>query len=106
MRNRRKVQQRIAMGQVRADVKSDDWGRWAVRGIMAVPGSEAMRGGGDDRLRFRYALATCSWSASGKARNSDGDLWEESWVSVTGSLALGRPALLDPPRYLAGRRGL
>ena len=48
-------------------------------------GSEAMRGGGDDRLRFRYALATCSWSASGsdEARNSDGDLWEESWVSVT-----------------------
>ena len=47
-------------------------------------GSVAMRGGGDDRLRFRYALATCSWSASGnEARNSDGDLWEESWVSVT-----------------------
>ena len=47
------------------------------------------RFGGDEGRRGRPlalplpALATCSWSASGKARNSDGDLWEESWVSVT-----------------------
>ena len=71
VRNRRKVQQRIAMGQVRADVKSDDWGRWAVRGIMAVRRHEGRRGRPLDVL--------VEW----EGEDSDGDIWEESWVSVS-----------------------
>ena len=70
-RNRREVQQRIAMGPVRAGVESDDRGRWAVRGIMAVRRHEGRRGRPLDVL--------VEW----EGEDSDGDLWEESWVNVT-----------------------
>ena len=70
-RNRREVHQRIAMGPVRAGVEADDRGRWAVRGIMAVRRHEGRRGRPLDVL--------VEW----EGEDSDGDLWEESWVSVT-----------------------
>ena len=70
-RNRREVQQRIAMGPVRAGVESDDRGRWAVRGIMAVRRHEGRRGRPLDVL--------VEW----EGEDSDGDIWEESWVNVT-----------------------
>ena len=70
-RNRREVQQRIAMGPVLAGAESDDRGRWAVRGIMAVRRHEGRRGRPLDVL--------VEW----EGEDSDGDVWEESWVSVT-----------------------
>ena len=69
--SRRGVQRRIAMGPVRAGVEADDRGRWAVRGIMAVRRHEGRRGRPLDVL--------VEW----EGEDSDGDLWEESWVSVT-----------------------
>ena len=70
-RSRREVQQRVAMGPVRAGVESDDRGRWAVRGIMAVRRHEGRRGRPLDVL--------VEW----EGEDSEGDIWEESWVSVT-----------------------
>jgi hypothetical protein len=52
-------------------VEADDRGRWAVRGIMAVRRHEGRRGRPLDVL--------VEW----EGEDSDGDLWEESWVSVT-----------------------
>ena len=46
-------------------------GRWAVRGIRAVRRHEGRRGRPLDVL--------VEW----EGEDSDGDLWEESWVSVT-----------------------
>ena len=69
--SRREVQRRIAMGPVRAGVEADDKGRWAVRGIRAVRRHEGRRGRPLDVL--------VEW----EGEDSDGDLWEESWVSVT-----------------------
>ena len=69
--SRREVQRRIAMGPVRAGVEADDRGRWAVRGIRAVRRHEGRRGRPLDVL--------VEW----EGEDSDGDLWEESWVSVT-----------------------
>ena len=71
VRSRREVQQRIAMGPVLAGTESDDRGRWAVRGIMAVRRHEGRRGRPLDVL--------VEW----EGEDSDGDIWEESWVSVT-----------------------
>ena len=51
--------------------ESDDRGRWAVRGIMAVRRHEGLRGRPLDVL--------VEW----EGEDSDGELWEESWVSVT-----------------------
>jgi hypothetical protein len=65
------VQRRVAMGPVRAGVEADDGGRWAVRGIRAVRRHEGRRGRPLDVL--------VEW----EGEDSDGDLWEESWVSVT-----------------------
>ena len=59
------------MGPVRAGVEADDQGRWAVRGIRAVRRLEGRRGRPLDVL--------VEW----EGEDSDGDLWEESWVSVT-----------------------
>ena len=63
------------MGPVRAGVESDDRGRWvrrwAVRGIMAVRWHEGRRGRPLDVL------------VEGDGEDSNGDLWDESWVSVT-----------------------
>ena len=59
------------MGPVRAGVEADDKGRWAVRGIRAVRRHEGRRGRPLDVL--------VEW----EGEDSDGDLWEESWVSVT-----------------------
>ena len=70
-RSRREVRRRIAMGPVRAGVEADDGGRWAVRGIRAVRRHEGRRGRPLDVL--------VEW----EGEDSDGDLWEESWVSVT-----------------------
>ena len=64
---------RIAMGPMRAGVEADDQGRWAVRGIRAVRRLEGRRGRPLDVL--------VEWE--GEDSVSDGDLWEESWVSVT-----------------------
>ena len=58
------------MGPVRAGVESDDRGRWAVRGIMAVRRHEGRRGRPLDVL--------VEW----EGEDSNGDLWDESWVSV------------------------
>ena len=69
--SRREVQRRIVMGPVRAGVEADDGGRWAVRGIRAVRRHEGRRGRPLDVL--------VEW----EGEDSDGDLWEESWVSVT-----------------------
>ena len=69
--SRREVQRRIAMGPVRAGVEADDRGRWAVRGIRAVRRHEGRRGRPLDVL--------VEW----EGEDSDGDLWEESWISVT-----------------------
>ena len=69
--SRREVQRRVAMGPVRAGVEADDGGRWAVRGIRAVRRHEGRRGRPLDVL--------VEW----EGEDSDGDLWEESWVSVT-----------------------
>ena len=65
------VRQRIAMGPVRDGIEADDGGRWAVRGIRAVRRREGQRGRPLDVL--------VEW----EGEDSDGDLWEESWVSVT-----------------------
>jgi hypothetical protein len=51
--------------------EADDGGRWAVRRIMAVRRHEGRRGRPLDVL--------VEW----EGEDSDGDLWEESWVSVT-----------------------
>ena len=59
------------MGPVRAGVEADDRGRWAVRGIRAVRRHEGRRGRPLDVL--------VEW----EGEDSEGDLWEESWVSVT-----------------------
>ena len=59
------------MGPVRAGVESDDRGRWAVRGIMAVRRHEGRRGRPLDVL--------VEW----EGEDSNRDLWDESWVSVT-----------------------
>ena len=56
---------------VRAGVEADDRGRWAVRGIRAVRRHEGRRGRPLDVL--------VEW----EGEDSDGDLWEESWISVT-----------------------
>ena len=69
--SRREVQRRIAMGPVLAGTESDDRGRWAVRGIMAVRRHEGRRGRPLDVL--------VEW----EGEDADGDIWEESWVSVT-----------------------
>ena len=69
--SRREIQRRVAMGPVRAGVEADDRGRWAVRGIMAVRRHEGRRGRPLDVL--------VEW----EGEDSEGDLWEESWVSVT-----------------------
>jgi ribonuclease HI len=69
--SRREVQRRIVMGPVRAGVEADDRGRWAVRGIRAVRRHEGRRGRPLDVL--------VEW----EGEDSDGDLWEESWISVT-----------------------
>ena len=68
---RRDVRQRVAMGPVVAGHEADDGGRWAVRRIMAVRRHEGRRGRPLDVL--------VEW----EGEDSDGDLWEESWVSVT-----------------------
>jgi hypothetical protein len=65
------VRQRIAMGPVRDGIEADDGGRWAVRCIRAVRRHEGRRGRPLDVL--------VEW----EGEDSDGDLWEESWVSVT-----------------------
>jgi hypothetical protein len=70
-RSRREVRQRVAMGPVVAGQEADDGGRWAVRRIMAVRRHEGRRGRPLDVL--------VEW----EGEDSDGDLWEESWVSVT-----------------------
>ena len=70
-RARRDVRQRVAMGPVVAGQEADDGGRWAVRRIMAVRRLEGRRGRPLDVL--------VEW----EGEDSDGDLWEESWVSVT-----------------------
>jgi hypothetical protein len=70
-RARRDVRQRLAMGPVIAGQEADDGGRWAVRRIMAVRRHEGRRGRPLDVL--------VEW----EGEDSDGDLWEESWVSVT-----------------------
>ena len=59
------------MGPVVAGQEADDGGRWAVRRIMAVRRLEGRRGRPLDVL--------VEW----EGEDSDGDLWEESWVSVT-----------------------
>jgi ribonuclease HI len=71
LRGRREVRQRIAMGPVRDGTEADDGGRWAVRCIRAVRRHEGRRGRPLDVL--------VEW----EGEDSDGDLWEESWVSVT-----------------------
>ena len=71
VRSRREVRQRVAMGPVLAGTESDDRGRWAVRGIMAVRRHEGRRGRPLDVL--------VEW----EGEDADGDIWEESWVSVT-----------------------
>ena len=71
LRARREVRQRIVMGPVRNGVEADDGGRWAVRGIRAVRRHEGRRGRPLDVL--------VEW----EGEDSDGDPWEESWVSVT-----------------------
>ena len=71
LRGRREVRQRIAMGPVRDGIEADDGGRWAVRAIRAVRRHEGRRGRPLDVL--------VEW----EGEDSDGDLWEESWVSVT-----------------------
>ena len=68
---RRDVRQRVAMGPVLAGQEADDGGRWAVRRVMAVRRHEGRRGRPLDVL--------VEW----EGEDSDGDLWEESWVSVT-----------------------
>jgi hypothetical protein len=68
---RRDVRQRVAMGPVVAGQEPDDGGRWAVRRIMAVRRHEGRRGRPLDVL--------VEW----EGEDDDGDLWEESWVSVT-----------------------
>ena len=68
---RREVRQRVAMGPVVAGQEADDGGRWAVRRIMAVRRHEGRRGRPLDVL--------VEW----EGEDSDGDPWEESWVSVT-----------------------
>ena len=70
-RARRAVRQRVAMGPVIAGQEADDGGRWAVRRIVAVRRHEGRRGRPLDVL--------VEW----EGEDSDGDLWEESWVSVT-----------------------
>ena len=65
------MRQRIAMGPVRDGIEADDGGRWAVRAIRAVRRHEGRRGRPLDVL--------VEW----EGEDSDGDLWEESWVSVT-----------------------
>jgi len=70
-RARRAVRQRVAMGPVIAGQEADDGGRWAVRRIMAVRRHEGRRGRPLDVL--------VEW----EGEDSDGDLWEASWVSVT-----------------------
>ena len=69
-RSRREVRQRVVMGPVVAGHEADDGGRWAVRRIMAVRRHEGRRGRPLDVL--------VEW----EGEDSDGDLWEESWVSV------------------------
>ena len=69
--SRREIQRRVAMGPVRAGVEADDGGRWAVRCIRAVRRHEGRRG--------RPLDVFVEW----EGEDSDGDLWEESWVSVT-----------------------
>jgi ribonuclease HI len=71
LRSRREVRQCVAMGPVVAGQEADDGGRWAVRRIMAVRRHEGRRGRPLDVL--------VEW----EGEDSDGDLWEESWVSVT-----------------------
>lgn len=71
LRGRREVRQKIAMGPVRDGIEADDGGRWAVRSIRAVRRHESRRGRPLDVL--------VEW----EGEDSDGDLWEESWVSVT-----------------------
>ncbi len=70
-RARREVRQRTAMGPVVAGQEADDGGRWAVRRIMAVRRHEGRRGRPLDVL--------VEW----EGEDSEGDQWEESWVSVT-----------------------
>ena len=70
-RARREVRQRVAMGPVIAGQEADDGGRWAVRRVMAVRRHEGRRGRPLDVL--------VEW----EGEDSDGDLWEESWVSIT-----------------------
>jgi ribonuclease HI len=71
LRARREVRHRVAMGPVRDGTEADDGGRWAVRCIRAVRRHEGRRGRPLDVL--------VEW----EGEDSDGDLWEESWVSVT-----------------------
>jgi hypothetical protein len=59
------------MGPVVAGQEADDGDRWVVRRIMAVRRHEGRRGRPLDVL--------VEW----EGEDSDGDLWEESWVSVT-----------------------
>ena len=70
-RSRRDVRQCVAMEPVLAGREADDGGRWAVRRIMAVRRHEGRRGRPLDVL--------VEW----EGEDSDGDLWEESWVSIT-----------------------
>ena len=90
--SRREVQQRVAMGPVRAGVEADDRGRWAVRGIRAVRRLEGRRGRPLDVL--------VEW----EGEDSDGDLWEESWVSVTELTADLRAEARQLERELFGPR--
>jgi hypothetical protein len=90
--SRREVQRRIAMGPVRAGVEADDRGRWAVRGIRAVRRLEGRRGRPLDVL--------VEW----EGEDSDGDLWEESWVSVTELTADLRAEARQLERDLFGPR--
>ena len=61
----------VAMGPVVAGHEADDGGRWAGRRIMAVRRHDG-RGG-------RPLDVLVEW----EGEDSDGDLWDESWVSVT-----------------------
>ena len=70
-RSRRDTRQRVAMAPVVAGREADDGGRWAVRRIMAVRRHDGRRGRPLDVL--------VEW----EGEDSDGDMWEESWVSVS-----------------------
>jgi len=70
-RSRRDARQRVAMAPVVAGREADDGGRWAVRRIMAMRRHDGRRGRPLDVL--------VEW----EGEDSDGDMWEESWVSVS-----------------------